>query len=184
MKRKRPLLILIVFLLLAGGALGMSSANFRLDWFTPMTGSGEQGLSSANYSASFTVGQTAVDTSSSANYEGCLGYWCGVDEEDVCTSLNDVSIDGPTAGYTDTLYAFTATIQPSGATTPITYTWLPTPDVGADDVVSYTWATTGTKAITVTAENCDGVIVGSVPHTITINAIKYHIYLPLVLRNS
>ena len=76
MKRTRPLLILIIFLLLVGSALAMSSANYRLDWFTPMTGNGGDAISSANYAANFTVGQTAVGTSSSANYEGCLGYWC------------------------------------------------------------------------------------------------------------
>ncbi|MCP4541950.1 MAG: hypothetical protein GY832_32885 [Chloroflexi bacterium] len=79
MKRNTFLMTLVVLLLLASSALAMSSDNYRLDWFTPMTGSGGQGLSSANYAANFSVGQTAVGASSSANYEGCLGYWCRAD---------------------------------------------------------------------------------------------------------
>ncbi len=81
MKRARPFLILIVFLLLVGSALAMSSADYRLDWFTPMTGTGGEEISSANYGANFTVGQTVVGAASSANYGGCLGYWCGVPAE-------------------------------------------------------------------------------------------------------
>ena len=49
----------------------MSSANYRLDWFVPLTGSGGA-ASSANYAANFTVGQTAIGGSTSTNYEGCL----------------------------------------------------------------------------------------------------------------
>ncbi|RLC81610.1 MAG: hypothetical protein DRI61_03640, partial [Chloroflexi bacterium] len=42
--------------------------------------------------------------------------------------------------------------------TPITYTWSPEPESGQGTAsATYTWATTGTKAITVTAENCGGV---------------------------
>ncbi len=79
MKRARLFLILIVFLLLTGSVLAISSTNYRLDWFTPLTGTGGRASNSANYVANFTVGQTAVDTASSTNYRGCLGYWCGVD---------------------------------------------------------------------------------------------------------
>ena len=77
MRRARLFLILIVFLLLVGSALAMSSTNYRLDWFTPLTGNGGQAISSANYAANFTIGQSVVGTSSSANYGVCLGYWCG-----------------------------------------------------------------------------------------------------------
>lgn len=76
MKRIAILLTLAVLLLLAGRALAMSSANYRLDWFTPLTGSGGP-ASSAHYAINFTVGQTAIGSSSSTNYRICLGYWCG-----------------------------------------------------------------------------------------------------------
>jgi hypothetical protein len=77
MKRATFLLALVAFLLLAGSALAMSSDNYQLDWFTPLTASGGGAASSDHYSISFTVGQTVIGTSDSSSYEGCLGYWCG-----------------------------------------------------------------------------------------------------------
>ena len=71
------------------------------------------------------------------------GRWLA-DEGATCEPISDVSITGPTVGYTTTLYAFTAAVTPSNATPPITYTWSPAPDVGSSAVVSYTWAATGT----------------------------------------
>ncbi len=70
-----------VLLLLAGGALAMSSANYRLDWFTPLTGGGGGPANSANYAVNFTVGQSAIGASTSTNYGVCLGYWCGAGEQ-------------------------------------------------------------------------------------------------------
>jgi hypothetical protein len=80
MKRTALLLALVALLLLAGRVLAMSSDNYRLDWFTPLTGSGGA-TSSTNYAVSFTVGQSAIGASSSTNYGGCLGYWCGAEVE-------------------------------------------------------------------------------------------------------
>jgi hypothetical protein len=77
MKRITFLVTVVILLLLASSVLAMSSENYRLDWFTPMTGNGGGDLASANYAANFTVGQSVIGASSSANYEGCLGYWCG-----------------------------------------------------------------------------------------------------------
>ncbi len=70
------LLCLLCVLLLAGRALAMQSEHYRLDWFTPLTGSGGA-ASSAHYAVNFTVGQSAIGMASSTNYGGCLGYWCG-----------------------------------------------------------------------------------------------------------
>jgi hypothetical protein len=80
MKKITFLAALVVLLVLAGSALAMSSDNYRLDWFTLMTGSGGA-TDSANYAVNFTVGQTVVGAASSANYEACLGYWCSADAE-------------------------------------------------------------------------------------------------------
>lgn len=80
MKRTAILLALAVVLLLAGRALAMSSANFRLDWFVPLTGGGGGPAQSTNYAVNFTVGQSAIGASASTNYGGCLGYWCGITE--------------------------------------------------------------------------------------------------------
>jgi hypothetical protein len=63
--------------LLAGVALAMSSTNYRLEWFTPLTGGGGGPAGSAHYAVDLTVGQSVTGRSASANYGGCLGYWCG-----------------------------------------------------------------------------------------------------------
>jgi hypothetical protein len=80
MTRRTLILIagtLVCGLLLAGAALAMSSDNYRLDWFTPLTGSGGGAASSDHYAINFTVGQTVVGASSSTSFGACLGYWCG-----------------------------------------------------------------------------------------------------------
>ena len=78
-KRKTTVLatVLLCGLLLAGSALAMSSANYRLDWFTPLTSGGGGPAESASYAVNLTVGQTAIGSASSASYRVCLGYWCG-----------------------------------------------------------------------------------------------------------
>jgi len=100
-----------------------------------------------------------------------------------CYALTDVDITGPVTGTTGTAYVFTATVAPPTATLPITYTWSPEPDAGqSNPVVTYTWTTTGTKAISVTAENCGGVV--SDTHTIIIaTPPSTYIYLPLVVKD-
>lgn len=69
--------VLLVGLLVVGSALAMFSTNYRLDWFTPLSGGGGGPTSSADYAANFTVGQTAIGVASSSSYQACLGYWCG-----------------------------------------------------------------------------------------------------------
>lgn len=76
------LLIAVVVVLLSGLllsqiSLAMSSAHYRLDWFTPLTGGGGGAASSAHYAINFTVGQTVIGASSSASYQVGLGYWYG-----------------------------------------------------------------------------------------------------------
>jgi hypothetical protein len=53
----------------------MSSANFSLDWLLPLTGGSGGEVSSANYAANLTLGQTVADDSSSANYAVHMGFW-------------------------------------------------------------------------------------------------------------
>jgi hypothetical protein len=69
--------VLFVVCLLTGSALAMSSANYRLDWFTPLTSGGGGAASSTNYAVNLTIGQSATGGSSSANYAAGLGYWYG-----------------------------------------------------------------------------------------------------------
>ena len=80
MKRKVILLTLAVLLLLTSSVLAMFSTNYRLDWFTPLTGGGGGASNSTNYAVNFTVGQSVIGTSSSIHYGGCMGYWCGIRE--------------------------------------------------------------------------------------------------------
>lgn len=69
--------VLFCGLLLSGVALAMESTNYRLDWFTPLTGGGGGAANSANYAVNLTVGQSVIGTFSGTNYSACLGYWCG-----------------------------------------------------------------------------------------------------------
>ena len=80
MRRWRVVLMLWLagFLLLVMGVQAMSSANFQLDWFTPLTGGGGP-ASSAHYAADVTFGQTVIGPSDSANYQAGLGYWYGAE---------------------------------------------------------------------------------------------------------
>jgi hypothetical protein len=71
------LLAVLLCILLTGSALAMSSTNYRLDWFTPLTSGGGGAASSTNYAVNLTVGQTAIGPSSSTNYQVGLGYWYG-----------------------------------------------------------------------------------------------------------
>ncbi len=78
-KYKTTVLVITVLcsLLLVAQAMAMSSTNYRLDWFVPLSGTGGSS-SSTNYAVNFTVGQTAIGSSTSSTYKGCLGYWCGL----------------------------------------------------------------------------------------------------------
>lgn len=66
-------------LLLVIGVQAMSSANYRIDWFTPLTSGGGGPASSAHYAANLTIGQTVVGQADSANYQAGLGYWYGME---------------------------------------------------------------------------------------------------------
>ncbi|HQI87566.1 MAG TPA: DNRLRE domain-containing protein [Anaerolineae bacterium] len=88
-----------------------------------------------------------------------------------CYPATSVSINGATQGFTDTAYSFNASILPTTATPPILYTWRADEQStfeGYVGVITYTWATTGTKTITVTASNCESSVVDT--HQVVINA--------------
>jgi len=102
-----------------------------------------------------------------------------------CAALTDVSIIGPTEGYTDTVYTFTAAVIPPDATEPIAYTWSPQPHGGQGTAqAAYTWAAPGVYTITLTAGNCGGTVTAT--HTIAIVAgpAWRHIYLPFTVRGA
>jgi hypothetical protein len=77
MKRFAMLMALVLTLWLAARASAMNSTNYRLDWFTPLTTAGGGAATSTHYAVNFSLGQTAVSASASANYKAALGYWPG-----------------------------------------------------------------------------------------------------------
>ena len=78
----RKIIIVLAVLLclfgLAGSALAMTSTNYRLDWFTPLTTNGGGSAASTHYAVNITIGQTARSLSTSTSYSAGLGYWYGV----------------------------------------------------------------------------------------------------------
>jgi hypothetical protein len=67
----------MLLLLMTGNAGAMFSDNYRLDWFTPMTGGGGGPTGSTNYAVNLTVGQAVIGACSSDNNGASLGYWSG-----------------------------------------------------------------------------------------------------------
>jgi hypothetical protein len=65
-------------MILVSSSLAMSSQNYSIDWYLPMTGSGGGEAGSTNYAVNFSVGQTVIGASSSNNYHSGLGYWYGL----------------------------------------------------------------------------------------------------------
>jgi 5-hydroxyisourate hydrolase-like protein (transthyretin family) len=98
-----------------------------------------------------------------------------------------VTISGPTVGFTQTSLTLSASVSPVTATTPITYVWQAAEQSavthtgrGTGDSVNWTWATPGTKAITVTASNALGGITGN--YAVDISSVQHRVYLPLVVK--
>lgn len=69
-------LALFCTLALVGGSLALSSTQYHLDWFTPLTTGGGGSAGSDQYRINLTIGQAVQGDLSSTNYELCLGYWC------------------------------------------------------------------------------------------------------------
>jgi len=162
-----PLIGLLAGLAVAGTVLAQVSTNFDLSWHLLSGGGGSR--SSTNYQVDDSLGQWADGSSTSARYAIQAGFWSGAPAAAPCTvSLSEASIEGPTSGYTDTLYAFTAVIAPSDATEPVIYTWTPSPSSGqGTSGASYQWAMAGAYDLTLTARNCGGVFTDT--HTITVS---------------
>jgi hypothetical protein len=70
---------LVLLLVLSGSLLAISSANYRLDWYTPMTTGGGGNAGSTHYAIQFSVGQTATTQSTSTNFKAAMGFWYGID---------------------------------------------------------------------------------------------------------
>ena len=85
--------------------------------------------------------------------------------------LSSVDITGPSTGTVGLTYTFTATVSPTTAAQPITYTWWTethaplTHTAGLSDTMVFTWNTAGTHPITITATNIGRTVTGT--HAIT-----------------
>jgi hypothetical protein len=78
MKRRAILLTLLLLLLVVQSASAMGSASYKLNWFTPATSGGGGLANSTHYAVNYSVGQSAIGASDSANYGGMLGFWYGI----------------------------------------------------------------------------------------------------------
>jgi hypothetical protein len=76
MKFKILLLAVILLLVLGDRVMAMSSANYRLDWFTPMTTGAGGSVSSSNYAVDFVAGEAASGILSNPETRVCLGFPC------------------------------------------------------------------------------------------------------------
>ena len=89
-------------------------------------------------------------------------------------AVTNVAISGATSGSTGATYTFNATVLPSNATQPITYSWQAdgqSPVVhtgGTSDSVDFHWTIDGAHIVTVTAENIGGTQTAT--HTITLSS--------------
>jgi hypothetical protein len=97
-----------------------------------------------------------------------------------------VFIHGARAGIPSVVYPFIASATPFTPTVPITYVWgaddqLPiTHTGGTTDTVAFTWGTTGTKVITVSAYHISATLINT--HTIAI--VEPKAYFPFVPQNQ
>ena len=107
-------------------------------------------------------------------------------ETRLLTALDAITINGPVTGLNDADLHFSADFNPDWATLPISYTWQAT-DQGevtqTDNVISFSWPTTGTKIITVTAFNGGPPVSNSHSLIIGTDGEEETIYLPLVTKN-
>lgn len=97
---------------------------------------------------------------------------------------SNVAISGPSDAKTDIKYTFTASVSPATASQPITYIWevtgKPTKSHtgGLSDTATFTWESTGTSNVKVTARNTAGETLDS--HAVSVEVSEKN-FLPTML---
>jgi hypothetical protein len=140
-------------------------------WDNGMTGT------NASYSWAVTGTHTIVATATAACGEA-QGH---LDVAVFCQEVTGLAVSGPPVLAVNQLGTYQAAVQPITASRPLTLTW----DNGTvGESAAYSWATTGTYTLAVTATNVCGsgpVVSRSVQ---VIAAWPYHAYLPLLGRET
>ncbi|MEM7032676.1 MAG: alkaline phosphatase D family protein [Chloroflexota bacterium] len=134
-----------------------------------------------SYSWSTAGTKTITVTANNGGTEVMDVYAITISEPEVVTGLTAINIDGPLIGALNATYAFTSSVLPNDATTPIEYTWQVSDqnDVVASDGYqnsqSYSWSTPGLKNVVVTAVNDASTVVD----TFVINILNSSEIVPL-----
>jgi hypothetical protein len=141
--------------------------------WSPVPASG-QGTTGARYA--WTTAGTQTITITAHNAGGAVR---DTHAATVVVRPRTVQIAGPTQGLVNVTYPFTATVNPSNTTLPITYTWAPEPMSGQGTAnAGYSWATEGTQTITIAASNVGGTVHAT--HTVAITPRRT--YLPITFK--
>jgi len=90
-----------------------------------------------------------------------------------------IAISGTTTGNANTIYSYVANVTPNN-TTPLVYTWSPTPSSGQNTLnAKYNWTTAGTQTITFNAANGGGSVTATYTVTVFIKPTSVSIAGPL-----
>ncbi|RLB01871.1 MAG: hypothetical protein DRG59_13470, partial [Deltaproteobacteria bacterium] len=142
-------------------------------------GSGLTGTHAYTQAGSYTVVFTATDTCGYSDVATAT-----ITVASTCTPLTGVSFTyAPSNPVIQSPVTFTATVSPTGADTPITYTWYFGDGVTRTvtiAVTTHTYTISGSKTVSVTAYNpCTAAGVDSPTQQIEVGAMQ--VFLPLVL---
>lgn len=153
---------------------------FRIRW-SPVPESG-QGQRAATFRFNSTGPQTITATIQNVNgLSKPVTATFQVEVTTVPIGLTSVTINGSNTGLLGGTSSYSAAFMPANATAPITYTWEPTPTTGQGTPnVSYTWSTTGTQTVRVTAQNRVNSVSSSL--IVTVAEPQNRVYLPLIVR--
>jgi hypothetical protein len=129
---------------------------------------------------------TVTATNAEGTFTDTHDIWIGV-------RPTAVNLAGPLTGTVGVPTAFTASVVPLSATTPITYVWQVTGQgagtfpltrvSGLSDTLSVTWTTSGTYSVSIAARNVAGAVTGG--RTVAVQYAppeRHYLYLPLVVQ--